>query len=252
MVVGALGAGGGILAVPVLVYLLGQEPHAAATSSLVVVGLTALAGLPHRVRTRHVDWRTGLTFGALTMVGAVGGSRLSTLVPGDVLMVLFGLLLAGVAVVMLRSGVAERRAAPITGAPAHEPPPGRRRPYWTVVVAALVTGVLTGFFGVGGGFAVVPVLVLLLAVPIRVASGTSLVVLILASASGLVAREMGGLPPVDWPVTLAFAAASMVGGAAGGPLAGRVRSSTLTVAFGVLLALVAVATLAERFWGASD
>src|SRR5699024_123718 len=77
IVVGALGAGGGILAVPVLVFLLGMPPHAATASSLVIVLITALASLPHHARQRNVEWRAGLVFAAVSIAGAVVGSRLS-------------------------------------------------------------------------------------------------------------------------------------------------------------------------------
>src|SRR5699024_3392348 len=109
MVVGALGAGGGILAVPVLVFLLGMPPHAATASSLVIVLITALASLPHHARQRNVEWRAGLVFAAVSVAGAVVGSRLSALVPADVLLTLFGIMLAAVAAVMLRRGLRTRR-----------------------------------------------------------------------------------------------------------------------------------------------
>ena len=109
IVVGALGAGGGILAVPVLVFLLGMPPHAATASSLVIVLITALASLPHHARQRNVEWRAGLVFAAVSIAGAVVGSRLSALVPADVLLTLFGIMLAAVAAVMLRRGLRTRR-----------------------------------------------------------------------------------------------------------------------------------------------
>ena len=102
VVVGALGAGGGILSVPVLVYLLGQEPHAASAGSLVIVGLTALVSLIPRSREGHVRWRDGLVFGVLSSVGTVLGSRLSVLVDPRTLMLLFSVLLVAVGVMMLR------------------------------------------------------------------------------------------------------------------------------------------------------
>lgn len=110
VVVGALGAGGGILSVPVLVYLLGQEPHAASAGSLVIVGLTALVSLIPRSREGHVRWRDGLVFGVLSSVGTVLGSRLSVLVDPRTLMLLFSVLLVAVGVMMLRKAFRARRA----------------------------------------------------------------------------------------------------------------------------------------------
>ena len=104
VVVGALGAGGGILSVPILVYALGQAPHSASASSLVIVGSTAVAGLAHHIRRETVDWRTGLTFGLLGVAGSFLGSRLSVRVDGRVLMGLFAVMLAMVGAAMFRQG----------------------------------------------------------------------------------------------------------------------------------------------------
>lgn len=263
VVVGALGAGGGILAVPVLVLLLGQDPHAATASSLVIVLLTALASLVHRARMREVAWRPGLVFALCTTIGGVAGSRASVLVDGDVLLAAFSLLLGSVCVAMARQGLAARRAEDAAAEPVAEPTdepvadpeefdlaadatdPSRTRgraPSTTVLVlAATVTGLLTGFFGVGGGFVVVPILVLALGMGPRRAAGTSLLVMIVASLVGLVSR-VDILGTLDWAVTLAFAAGSMAGGLLGGPLSARARASTLTLAFASLLGAVAAVT----------
>ena len=288
IVVGALGAGGGILAVPVLVFLLGMPPHAATASSLVIVLITALASLPHHARQQNVEWRAGLVFAGVSVVGAVLGSRLSALVPPDVLLTLFGVMLAVVAAAMLRRGRRTRRtedaeAAAIGTAPladgdapiaSHDDPvldqpgpdtvetadglhhhhgepdlpfapaasPSPRLRY--VIAAASLTGFLTGFFGVGGGFIVVPMLVIALGLAMRRASGTSLLVMIIATATSLLAR-LGTDVQVDWATTLIFAAGSAVGGVLGGPLSAKARPSTLTLLFAALLAGVAAVTLAE-------
>ncbi|GAP77604.1 MULTISPECIES: sulfite exporter TauE/SafE family protein [Brachybacterium] len=288
IVVGALGAGGGILAVPVLVFLLGMPPHAATASSLVIVLITALASLPHHARQRNVEWRAGLVFAAVSVVGAVLGSRLSALVPPDVLLTLFGVMLAVVAAAMLRRGLRTRRTedaeaaalgttpladgdAPIAShddpvldqpgpdtvatadglqhhhgepdppfAPAAPPSPR----LGSVIAAASLTGCLTGFFGVGGGFIVVPMLVIALGLAMRRASGTSLLVMIIATATSLLAR-LGTDVQVDWATTLVFAAGSAVGGVLGGPLSAKARPSTLTLLFAALLAGVAAVTLVQ-------
>lgn len=319
MVVGALGAGGGILSVPVLVYLLGQDAHAASAGSLVIVGLTAVVSLVPQARAGHVRWRDGLVCGALSAVGTAVGSRLSVLVSGRVLMVLFGVLLVGVGVMMLRkagsaghgyghgcgrhdrcaagdaragdpsvsaehlgkhghvgnhpsrrgsASMSHDRGSASTAAPVFTPraqessqsdgcrqradqartvegarPAAKARGGMLLLVAcASATGFLTGLFGVGGGFAVVPMLVLVLGFTMREASATSLLVMIIASAVGLLAR-VGTDVAVDWPVVAAFAAASMVGGLIGAPASRRVKENVLTAIFGVLLMAVALATL---------
>lgn len=233
VVVGALGAGGGILSVPALVYLLGQDAHDASAGSLVVVGLTAIVSLIAPARAGRVHWRDGATFGLMSVLGALVGSRASVAVDGTLLLTLFCVMLAVVGVVMLVRGLRSRKS-PDDGGGSEKDSASARRGLLVVAAAATFTGFLTGFFGVGGGFIVVPMLVLALGFPMKDASGTSLLVMIIASSAGLAAR-VGTHSNVDWPVVLAFAAASMVGGILGGPLTKRASASTLTTAFGLLL-----------------
>lgn len=295
IVVGALGAGGGILAVPVLVFLLGMPAHSATASSLIIVLITALASLPHHARHGNVEWKNGLVFAGVSVVGAVAGSRLSALVPGQILLTLFGVMLVGVAIVMLRRALRTRREerAEATqsladdaadpgpaGAEASEPvvthddpvldqpgpdmvdtadgvrhhhgepelplvpAPSSSPRLLLVIAAATLTGFLTGFFGVGGGFIVVPMLVIALGLAMRRASGTSLLVMVVATATSLLAR-LGTDVQIDWVTTLVFAAGSAVGGILGGPLSAKARPSTLTLAFSALLGGVAAVTLVQ-------
>lgn len=235
VVVGALGAGGGILSVPILVYLLGQSPHSAAASSLVIVGATALTSLPHRARNRQVDWRSGFLFGGFSVAGAFAGSRLSALASGTVLLLLFATLLATFSVVMGRRGLALRRWEGGQGRPS---PAEEERPrvHWgRLALTATGTGLLTGFLGVGGGFVIVPVLIFALGLSVRKASGTSLVVMIVVTATSLASR-LGTPVAIDWPLTLLFTLGSAAGGMLGGPLSARARPSTLTLIFAGLLA----------------
>lgn len=247
LVVGALGAGGGILSVPVLVFVLGMAPHDATGASLVVVGLTAIVALRHPAQQGNVRWREGVTFGAIAIVGAALASRLSLFVPERALMLSFGALLLIVAFVMARRAYttrleenAKERGATLAGQPSEpEPQPSRL----ALVLAASATGLLTGFFGVGGGFLAVPMLVIALGMPMRAASGTSLLVMIMTSAAALLAR-IGTPTHIDWPSVLIFAAGTVLGGMAGGPLSAKARPSSLTALFAVLLAGVGVLTLA--------
>jgi uncharacterized membrane protein YfcA len=245
VVIGALGAGGGILSIPILVYLLGQTPHSAAASSLVIVGVTALTSLPHRVRKRHVDWGAGFMFGGFSIVGTFAGSRLSALVSGRVLMILFAVLLASVSVLMARRGLALRRWEATGSAPGGASDEAPRIRWGRVAVTATATGLLTGFFGLGGGFIMVPVLVFALGLGMRKAAGTSLVAMTVTTVSALASR-LGTPVTIDWPLTLLFALGSAFGGMLGGPLSQRARSSTLTLIFAGLLAVVAAFTLAQN------
>ncbi len=245
VVIGALGAGGGILSIPILVYLLGQSPHSAAASSLVIVGVTALTSLPHRVRKKHVDWGAGFMFGGFTVVGTFVGARLSALVSGQVLMISFAVLLASVSVFMARRGLAMRRWESGTNVPETASREAPRIKWGRVAATATATGLLTGFFGVGGGFIMVPVLMFALGLGMRRAAGTSLVAMTVTTVSALASR-LGTPVTIDWPLTLLFALGSAVGGMVGGPLSQRAKPSTLTLIFAGLLATVAVFTLIQN------
>ena len=267
LVVGVLGAGGCILAVPALTLLLGQPPHGAAAGSLLIVLATSLVALPHRFNRHEARVKEGVIFGLLSAVGSVVGARLSAFVPGWLLFTLFGLMVGVVGVQMLvktraSSAGAEQASSNPQGTPAESSPdqqlnsastdvtgvqiPGGtwKRNGGKLFFAALITGLLTGFFGVGGGFLIVPVLTLLMHYPIREASGTSLIVMSLASVFGLIAR-IGQPLNVDWSVVVFFMVGSMVGGVVGGPLSTRIRPVMLQRIFGFLLLIVCAVSLAS-------
>lgn len=255
LALGALGGGGSILAVPALVYLGGQVPSAATTGSLVIVGTTALVGVAPHLRAGRVRLGQGVLFGLLGVAGSAAGSRLSVTVDPDVLLAAFAGLMLLVAAVMTRRRRAARRAGgavPDVSIVSPEGPgagAGARarlgvRGVAVLVAAATAVGLLTGFFGVGGGFAVVPALVLALRLPMPVAVGTSLVVIALNSASALVSR-WGQPMDLDWTVLGTFTGVAVVGSLLGARLVGRARPARLEVAFAVLLVLVALYTAAR-------
>lgn len=299
LVVGALGAGGGILSVPALIYLLGVAPHEATSASLVIVLFTALAALGGRIGKNTICYQIALVFAALATVGTWLGSLANQAVSADLLMYAFALLLICVGLVMLRraypglfrgaaragssgvfsddgassggyvaaapggeSAMAEHDdvaaadgaggagAAPAVGAvsamgevsPIGVGSPIGAAPLWRVALVATITGALTGFFGVGGGFAIVPALTLVLHLPIKRAASTSLLIMAITAVVALVARAQTSLS-VDLGVIGAFTVASMLGGVAGAPLTRKVSSQKLTASFAALLLAVAVATL---------
>ena len=300
LVVGALGAGGGILSVPALIYLLGVAPHEATSASLVIVLFTALAALAGRIGKNTICYQIALVFAALATVGTWLGSLANRAVSADLLMYAFALLLICVGLVMLRraypglfrgaasagsgavssddgaagSGgyvaggaggdgvVAEHDGAAVAdgvGSAGSTPALGAvsamgevssigvgspigAAPLWRVALVATITGALTGFFGVGGGFAIVPALTLVLHLPIKRAASTSLLIMAITAVVALVARAQTSLN-VDLGVIGAFTVASMLGGVAGAPLTRKVSSQKLTASFAALLLAVAVATL---------
>lgn len=235
LIVGALGAGGGILSVPALVYLLNQPPHEAAVGSLIIVGSTSLISLIPRAFEHKVRWRDGLIFGVLSTAATYLGSRLSLLVDEELIMLLLGVLLALVGVVLLANQRKNERKAEKSGGKVNIP---------VLIACASFTGLLTGFFGVGGGFVVVPMLMLAMKFDVRYASGTSLLVMAISSATGLVSR-IGADLSIDWPVIIGFAVASMIGGLIGAPASRRFSEKALTSAFAVLLLAVSAATLIQ-------
>lgn len=259
---GALGGGGSILTVPALVYLLDQSPHSATTASLVIVGITALAGVGAHWRSGRVRAGQGMAFGALGLVGSYVGSRLSANVDAHVLLTAFAALMLVAAAAMFRrcrveaSTAAESAACdvPVTthrragravaGALAAAPQrvtsssTSSMRHAGRVVAAATLVGLLTGFFGVGGGFVIVPALVLALGFDMPTAVGTSLLVIAINSSAALAVR-LGSHSSVDWALLSVFTAAAVTGTLFGSRVTSRVEPRKLTLAFAVLLVLVA-------------
>ena len=227
---GALGGGGSILAVPVLVYALYLDPQAATTASLIIVGVTAIVAAISHARAGRVDWRAALIFGALGIPASIGGSLLNRAVDPQVLLLAFAaLMLVAAAAMYRRSRTSEQ--APTT------PSPSGAAQVVRVVVVSLVVGFLTGFLGVGGGFVIVPALVLAMGFGMPTAVGTSLVIISITSLAAFVERLGHGA--IAWDVILPFTAAAIVGSLLGKRLAERVSAAALTRAFAVLLVLVA-------------
>lgn len=251
---GALGGGGSILAVPVLVYLLGQSPAQATTGSLVVVATTSLAGAVAAARSGHVLLARGVAFGAVATGGAVLGAKASAHVDDDVLLAAFAALMLLVGALM-----AVRLVRRPGDGPSHAARPALDDPILTfsptfacacpralkVLLTATLVGGLTGFLGVGGGFLVVPALLLALALPLPYAAGTSLVVITITSAAALATRAAGVGPAPDWGLVLALTAASALTAVVGARLADRVDTRRLSAAFTALVLAVAAYTATQ-------
>jgi len=222
---GLLGGGGSILTVPVLVYVLGYAAKPAIAISLPVVGVTSLVGAALHWRLGNVRLGTAGLFGVLAMVGAFAGAKLAAFVSGAVQLVLLAVVMVAAAASMLRGG--EAGAATGSADPARLP---------LLVPVALGVGVLTGLVGIGGGFLVVPALVLLARVPMREAVGTSLLVIAMNSASGFAGYL--GTVDFDWRFLAGFTAAAVVGALAGTSLAARVPQEALKRGLAVFLLVI--------------
>jgi uncharacterized membrane protein YfcA len=235
LLLGTVGGGGSILIVPILVYALDLGVHEATATSLVIVGMTSLIGAVPHARAGRVAVRTALMFGAAGIVGAFAGTRLNALVSGPVILLLFGLLMLLVA---LRMAVGQRSSAPTA------PPTAAGGLPWPVMATGLVVGLMTGLFGVGGGFLIVPALVLILRLPMRLAVGTSLVVIAINSAAALGAHLSSG--GIDASLAALFVAGGFVGALVAGRLAGRVDEARLSRGFAALVALVGIYLIARN------
>ena len=236
---GLLGSGGSILTVPVLVYLVGQEEKTAIAGSLFVVGTIAAAGSLSFARAGRVDWRSVLYFGPPSMVGTYGGAWLGGLVSGLLQLAVFAGVMLLAAGLMLRPPV---RRTGASGAAA----PGASRHAVKVVLDGVAVGLLTGFVGVGGGFMIVPALVLLGGLSMHLAVGTSLVIIALKSFTGLVkyldVLHQAGLH-LDWPVLLLVAGVGVAGSFAGRSIGHRVAQEQLRRLFALFLVLLGLLIL---------
>ncbi|MCG8433150.1 MAG: sulfite exporter TauE/SafE family protein [Gammaproteobacteria bacterium] len=232
---GLLGSGGSILTVPILVYLVGQPEKVAIAGSLAIVGGIAFAGaLPHAWR-RHVHWRSVLFFGLPGMLGTYLGAWLALWIPGPVQLAVFAGVMLLAAFMMFRS--------PDLPAGEHQ-----ARATWKIVLDGLFVGVLTGLVGVGGGFLIVPALVLLGGLSVHHAVATSLVVIAIKSFSGfykyldVLAKQDLNL---DWQIIGIFTVLGILGSWVGGYLAPRISQKKLKKIFAGFLLVMGVAILGQ-------
>lgn len=246
---GALGGGGSILAVPVLVFVVGQEPGAATTTSLVVVGAAALLGAHGHWREGRVRVRQGLVFGAVGVAGSLAGSALNRRLDGDALLVAFAVLILVAAWRIVvgcpsctRGGEAEalREGSDAGPGRVEDGAPWPASKVAKLIVAGTVVGFLTGLFGVGGGFVIVPALALVLGFSMPEAVGTSLLVIALNAAVALGSRLGAG--SIDWATTLVFGVTAMAGVGTGKRIADRIEPETMQRSFAALLVVLAVYT----------
>lgn len=238
---GLLGSGGSILTVPILVYLLQHEDKVAIAESLGIVGAIALAGAIPYACERIVEWRTALLFGIPGMLGTIAGAQIATAVPGFVQLIVFAMVMLLAAWFMWKRS--RNPAAPEPDAPAP------RRASWLILLQGAALGMLTGFVGVGGGFLIVPTLVLLGGLPMRRAVATSLVVIVMNSAAGFLKYldHFAGVGlEVNWTTIGVFIAFGALGTFVGRRLGGRIRQRTLQQGFAVFLVVMAGFILVEE------
>jgi uncharacterized membrane protein YfcA len=229
-VLGLVGGGGSILAVPLMVYLVGvPSPHVAIGTSALAVAVNALTGLAHHVRHGTVKWRCALVFAASGVAGALAGSTAGKAFDGEKLLFLFAIVMAVVGVLMLRRRRLEGDASVVLG----------RENAPKLVGYGAGAGLFSGFFGIGGGFLIVPGLVAATGMPMINAIGSSLVAVSAFGLTTAVNYSFSGL--VDWPLALAFIAGGVGGGFGGAQLAKHLSAARgrLTMLFAGLIFIVA-------------
>jgi uncharacterized membrane protein YfcA len=232
VVLGMLGGGGAILMLPMLVYAIGVDPRTAIAMSLFVIGATSLFGLGMHARTGAVRWKPGAMFGAAAMVGAFAGGRLAHFVPTTVLLILFALVMVTSAIAMMRQKTTLPHAA------------ARPARMGRMLGLGAAVGLLSGLVGAGGGFLIVPSLVLLGGLSMRESVATSLFVIAMQSLAGFAGHV--NHVSLDWTLALGITAAAGAGSLLGARVGRLVSPSRLRRAFAWLVVAMALFTFAKQ------
>lgn len=229
-VLAIVGAGGAILAVPGLIAVMGLSATAATTSSLVIVGAAAIAGFIPRIKKQQVNIKLGIIFSALGVLGTYLGTLLIAEVSETITVFIFATLMFAAAFSMWRGQISESEVF--------------NRPNWVLVIlVASLIGLITGFLGIGGGFLIVPALVLILKVPAKIAVGTSLVAIATNTIIALGFRyEFWNTIPVE--SIAAFTLAAVLASLILAPFATKLPNRTIQKSFSVIVVLVAIYMLA--------
>jgi uncharacterized membrane protein YfcA len=234
LTLGLFGGGGSILTVPVFVYVLGCDPKLAIAMSFPVVGVTSLVGAIGHWRAGHVKLSGALLFGLVAMVGSYGGARASGLITGRAQLLILGTVMAAASVMMLRSAGRDAAHVVVPEAPSR-----------VLYLVAFCVGALTGVIGIGGGFLLVPALVVFGREPMREAVGTSLLVISMNSVSGFAGQR--NVSAIPWTLVITFSAIAVAGILAGTRLARFVPQRTLKRGFAVLLLVIAALVLWQNY-----
>jgi len=229
---GMLGGGGSILTVPALVYLVGQSPQTAVTTSLAIVGANSLMGAYFHRAQGTLNWRVAIVFGGIGMLTSYLAAGISKQFPPSLLMVAFAVLMLSVALLLLRGKTAARASEQET---IH---------LWKIMVGGALIGVVTGILGVGGGFLIVPALVMLIGLPMHHAVGTSLIIIAMNSAAGFLGHLEGFT--IDLTLIAAFVAAGLIGTFAGVRLGRRLNPMLLRRIFAIFVIALALFLLYDN------
>ncbi|MGF1668937.1 MAG: sulfite exporter TauE/SafE family protein [Balneolaceae bacterium] len=228
---GLLGSGGSILTVPILIYLVGESEKEAIAESLGIVGAISLAGLVPYALKKQIHWQSAIVFGLPGMGGTYLGAIIAAYVSGTFQLILFAIVMVTAAVLMLIEKKPDTLA----------PPKPNIQPWWLLASEGLAVGVLTGLVGVGGGFLIVPALVLLAGLPIHVAIGTSLTIIAMKSLTGFI-KYIDVLDTlelsVNWNLVLIFSLIGAAGSFLGKAMGSKISGIKLKKVFAVFLLLM--------------
>jgi len=230
---GLLGGGGTILAVPLLTYVAGMPPKEAIAASMFIIGVTSAVSVIAHARRGNVQWRTGFIFGAAAMLGAFAGGLLGSRLPGVVLMVAFGIMMVATALAMILDRRVKKTSEPV-----------KKLPLGKILIEGLVVGLVTGMVGAGGGFLVVPALVLLGGLSMPAAVGTSLLIISMKSFTGLAGYLTS--VSIDWVPVLIITGITVIGALIGTALGKYVPEKALKKAFGYLVLAMGVVVFLQE------
>jgi uncharacterized membrane protein YfcA len=228
VVLGLLGGGGSILALPIFLYVFHVPPKPAIAMSLVVVGMSALVGFLSHWRQGTVNVRVALSFGGLAMIGAFAGARVARFVPASTQLGLFLVFALTAALLMLRDSLRASRVAERARSNAE-----RARFSPLLGAQAIGVGALTALIGAGGGFLIVPALVLMAHVPVKEAVGSSLLIIAMNATSGVVGYL--GQVPFDWWLVGWFSGVAAIGAVAGTRVVRQLPAARIKQAFAILI-----------------
>jgi uncharacterized membrane protein YfcA len=239
LVLGLLGGGGSILAVPIFLYVFHVPPKPAIAMSLVVVGMSALVGFLTHWRQGTVNVRIAAMFGLLAMMGSFAGARIARFVPAPIQLAMFAAFAFTGAILMLRDSLRTPRASatPTDGAPSLRFSP-------LLAAEAIGVGVLTSLIGAGGGFLIVPALVLVANVPVKEAVGSSLLIIAMNATSG-VAGYLGQVA-FDWRLVAWFAGVAAIGAITGTKFMRRLPAARIKQAFAIMILVLGTYLVVRR------
>ncbi|MBR8826347.1 MAG: sulfite exporter TauE/SafE family protein [Gomphosphaeria aponina SAG 52.96 = DSM 107014] len=240
MTLGLIGGGGSVLAVPTLIYVMGISSKEAITMTLIIVGIVSLIGIIPHWRQGNVNLKIATVFIPPAMLGTYLGATLALLpfISDTFQLICFGIIMLLASILMIGKGSSKEEKNKIIE-------PKKNKYQWLVIPAeGLGVGIVTGFVGVGGGFAIIPALVLIGGIPMKEAIGTSLLIIAFNSVTGVI--KYLSQVSIDWNLTISFTLAATIGTVSGAYLSRVIQAKELQKVFGYFVLAVAVFVLIRR------